>query len=287
MYEGVSLENLTAYLQHIDLLDAEGHDSGERIASLVLNRPDSANSFSGDLLLKLTDLLLEVAGDRSVRVLLVQGSGKHFSAGADLHWMKQASQMDFAGNLAEAEKLTCMFEALAKLKIPTIAMVKGAAFGGAVGLIAACDYALALDQAKFCLSEVKIGLIPAVILPYLARKLPSGQLHRYALSAQVFSASEAEAMGLIQKVVNLSEAEEELRLELEGLLLASPEAQSAFKKLFSSLADDQFQQSPQTAHAIASIRASKMGQQGLHAFFQKTAAPWVRKIPRSRHLLIP
>ncbi len=278
---------LAAYVHYTDLLDAEGKSSGDRLATLVLNRPDAANAFSGELLSQMTQIFQDLAKDRSLRLLLLQGSGKHFSAGADLHWMKAAAALDFAGNLAEAEKLTHMFEALAHLPFPTLAIAKGAAFGGAVGLIAACDYAWAYDQAKFCLSETKIGLIPAVILPYLARKIVPGQLQRHALSARVFQAQEAREMGLIQVVAKESELEDLLRAEIEQILLASPEAQTAYKSLQEQLRLEGYPQNEQTAHAIASIRASAMGQQGLSAFFQKTPAPWVRKLPSQVRLLIP
>ncbi len=281
------MEGLAAYLSYTDLLDHSGQETGERIATLVLNRPDVANAFSGELLSQISSLLQAVAQDKSVRLLLLQGSGKHFSAGADLHWMKAAAQLDFAGNLAEAEKLTVMFEALARLGIPTLALSKGAAFGGAVGLLAACDYVIAVEQSKFCLSETKIGLIPAVILPYLARKIQPAALHRLVLTARVVTAEEAQAVGLVQAVVKPSEAEDYLRQELELLLSASPEAQTSYKKLYQDLSTEGWQQGPETAHAIATIRASTLGQQGLQSFFQKSPAPWMRKIPATARLVIP
>lgn len=279
-------QSLAAYLRYTQLTDGDGQSTDERIATLVINRPDAANSFSGELLDQLTHLLGTIGKDPTVRLLLLQGEGKHFSAGADLHWMKEAAALDYQDNLREADKLMQMFEALSGLSIPTLALVKGAAFGGAVGLVAACDYAIGMEGAKFCLSEAKIGLIPAVILPYLARKMPAGFLHRQALSAQIFTAHEAETHGLLQKVVSPANVETFVRQEVEALLLASPEAQKAYKSLHRSLAVHGFEQSQVTTEAIAQIRASGMGQQGLKAFFQKVPPPWVRRLGKDATLVL-
>jgi methylglutaconyl-CoA hydratase len=165
--------------------------------------------------------------------------------------------------------------------MPSLALVKGAVFGGAVGLVAACDYALAWEGARFCLSEAKIGLIPAVILPYLARKLPASHLHRQVLSARVFTANEAIEMGLVQAVYPADLMEEHLHEEVNSLLSASPEAQSTYKSLFSELSRLQWQQGALTAAAIAEIRASSMGQAGLGAYFQKAPPPWILRVPKS------
>lgn len=267
-----------AFLHYLELEMLDGSPAPEKVACLVLNRPQQANAFSGALLLEITQLLKQVAQDPSIRLLLIQGAGKHFSAGADLNWMQEAARLDFAANCQEAEKLTHMFESLAQLSIPTLALAKGAAFGGAVGLIAACDYAFALEQARFCLSEAKIGLIPAVILPYLARKIPAGQLHRQTLTARIFTAPEALQLGLIQGVVDPESVEAMMREEINLLLSASPEAQSRYKALHRHLSTSNWQQCRDTVEAIAETRASPMGQAGLHAFFQKTSAPWCRRL---------
>ncbi|MCX6129718.1 MAG: enoyl-CoA hydratase-related protein [Proteobacteria bacterium] len=279
-------QELAAYLKYTNLENAAGEASEELLASLVINRQESANAFNGELLVQLQHLIKEVAANSKVRVLLLQGHGKHFSAGADLHWMKSSAQLDKAGNLLEAEKLMSMFEALVGLKIPTIAVVKGAAYGGAVGLIAACDYALALDNARFCLSEVKIGLLPAVILPYLGRKMQPGLLRRAILTGDVFSAEEALAMGLVQKLCSSTKMEVLLQEEINLLLAASPEAQSSSKQLFDLVSRRTWQQGPETVEAIAKIRVSRMGQQGLGAFFQKCDPPWRMRIAAGSSLYI-
>jgi methylglutaconyl-CoA hydratase len=278
---------LAAYLHYTALENSEGVVTEDRIATLVINRHEAANAFSGELLVQLTNLLDEVNRDATVRALLLQGSGKHFSAGADLHWMKQAAQLDYAGNVHEAEKLTAMFEALANLRIPSIAVAKGAAFGGAVGLIAACDYAVALDNARFCLSEVKIGLLPAVILPYLGRKMHPGALKRLMLTARVFHAEDALTSGLVQAVTPADGVEALLHDELNLVLSASPEAQTTCKGLYQTVEARSWAQGPETVEAIARTRASTMGQAGLSAFFQKTDPVWLRRVPRSERVFVP
>jgi methylglutaconyl-CoA hydratase len=282
------VESLAAYLHYIPLVSIEGRPSEARIATLVLNRPDAANAFSGDLLVRITQLLDEVAKDPSVRVLLLQGSGKHFSAGADLHWMKSSALLDFQGNLSEAKKLSAMFESLSALKIPTIAIIKGAVFGGAVGLLAACDYAFADESAKVCLSEAKIGLIPAVILPYLQRKIPAAALHRMVMGSQILTAEQLLKLGLVQEVAASAKGQLEalIRSEINALLQTSPEAQAAYKVLWSKIELGK-QDEEITADAIAKIRASQMGQHGLQSFFQKQPPTWILSLPEKIHVLIP
>ncbi len=278
--------SLAAYLHYTPLLDSAGNEAEARIATLVLNRPDAANAFSGELLVRITELLNEVKQDTSVRVLTLQGSGKHFSAGADLMWMKESAQLKFEGNLGEAKKLSAMFETLASLKIPTIAVVKGAVFGGAVGLLAACDYAFAEESAKVCLSEAKIGLIPAVILPYLQRKIAPAVLHRMAMGSPILTSDQLLKIGLVQDVASGSKLETLVRQELQALLQTSPEAQSAYKSLWAALTPG-VQNEDVTAHAIASIRASAMGQHGLQSFFKKETPDWVLHLPEKLSVLIP
>jgi len=280
------VQELAAYLHYTKLENALGEETEDRLATLIINRHEAANAFSGELLVQMKALLDEVQADPSVRLLLLQGSGKHFSAGADLHWMKQAAQMDYSGNIGEAEKLTAMFEALAGLRVPTIAVVKGAAFGGAVGLVVACDYALAVDNVRFCLSEVKIGLLPAVILPYLGRKIEPGSLKRYMLSARIFHADEAMAVGLVQAVATINEIESLLHEEVNLLLAASPEAQASCKWLYQRVEGQAWAQGPETVEAIARTRASSMGQAGLSAFFQKIDPPWLRRLPKLARLYV-
>ncbi len=276
------MSEAAAYLKFFPLPNSK---TKERIAALIINRPASANSFNGALLDKLSDLIEEVAKDPTCRLLLLQGAGKHFSAGADLTWMKEAAKLDYNGNKLEAEKLRRMFEALNNLTIPTIAVVNGAAFGGGVGLIAACDYAIAVDTAKICLSEVKIGLVPAVIMPYLARKMHRGHLNRLAMTGKVFNAAEAKEAGLVQIVTNAENLQHVLLEEINLLLQASPDAQKVYKNLEKIMRDTNAKQTDATVEAIANIRASASGQAGLQAFFDQKPAPWLDSFTKETNVL--
>ena len=266
-------------VKYVPVLNQDGSESSDRIASLCINRPGTANAFSGEILVSISKNLEEIAQDKSVRALLFQSIGKHFSAGADLNWMKDSAKLGFDHNFAEAKKLTAMFEQLCNMPMPTIAVAKGAAYGGAVGIIACCDYALATDDAKMCLSEARVGLIPAVILPYLSRKVRTGDLRRLTLTAKVFSANEAIMNGLVQIVEDRKSMNELLINELNQLLTASPHSQLAYKNLQVAITSQNNAQTDTTAKAIADIRASEMGQEGLTSFFEKRKPVWSKYLP--------
>lgn len=259
-------------------LPAVGGESG-RLAVLSLNRPDAANSFNDVVIREMIDHLVAVARAKDCRALVVRGKGKHFSAGADLAWMKASAQLGYEDNIKDARNLIGLFEALCHLPVPTLAVVTGSAFGGAVGLTACCDVALASEGARFCLSEIKLGLMPAVILPYLARKLQPGQLRRLALTGRLFSATEAETFGLVQRVASDDRLEQAVREELNGFLAGSPEAQSALKELLHKVQSESLRQGPHTAEGIAGLRVSASGQAGLQSFFDKRPAPWTKTLP--------
>lgn len=254
-------------------------DSPDTVAILTLSRPEAANAFNAAVISELTTQFARISGRADVRCLVLRGHGKHFSAGADLQWMKAAAKLTYADNLSDAARLAAMFEGLANLKIPTIALVNGSAFGGAVGLIAACDIAIAASDAKFALSEVKLGLLPAVILPYLARRMQPASLRRLALTGRPFTASEALASGLVVRVVPADDLEYAGREELAAVLAGSPIAQGEFKSLFAILSQQGFAQGKETSESIARLRTSLSGQEGLSAFFEKKPAPWVRELP--------
>lgn len=274
-----------AFVKYHKLLGPEGEESPFRLASLVLNRPDQANAFNGDMLDCIRSELEKIKDDKSIRLLIFQAKGKNFSAGADLNWMKETAQLSYEDNVKEATKLTDMFEALSKLEVPTIACVQGASYGGGVGIVACCDFALAADNALFCLSEVKIGLLPAVVLPYLNRKTACGQLRRHVLGGKSFSALEACEFGLVQLHCSPDMLEATLRAEVNQLLVASPEAQASYKRLQKYLSNHSYQQGDYTAAAIAIARASDFGQMGLSAFLDKKKAPWVCSLPEGEKLL--
>ena len=267
--------NAAAVVKYIDLVDQEGQKTGQRLANLVINRPQAANSFNSEMMLAITDHLNAIKKDSSIRVLLLQSVGKHFSAGADLKWMQECAMKSEQENRSEAEKLSRMFEALYHLDIPTIGAAKGAVYGGAVGLIACCDYAFAMETAKFCLSEVRIGLIPAVIVPYLARKMKSGDLQRFSLTGKIFTAEQARTTGLIQDISDSMTMQDLLVNEVNQLLSASPNAQKAYKALHEKARSAGFAQGSYSVEAISKTRASEEGKGGLAAFFSKSTPAWV------------
>ena len=274
-----------SFVKKTFLLDVDGNETKEFVASLVIDRPEKANSFSGELLLELSMHLKALSHDKGLRLLLIQGNGKHFSAGADLAWMKSSATLSLAENIKESEKLTELFELVYHFPHPVVSLCKGAIYGGAVGLVAASDYALAKSNTRFCLSEGRIGLIPAVILPYLSRKINQVNLRRLTLTAKEFSAKEALEKSLISEVYEVDEFEELVVEEINTLLSISPEAQQSYKELQRDLCENNFRQSKDTAIAISEIRASEMGKHGLNCFFEKKKPSWIRRLPKDKFIL--
>ncbi len=200
----------------------------------------------------------KVASDASLRFLIVRGRGKHFSAGADLAWMQQSAELDYATNLDDARELAELMYNLAKLKIPTLAVVQGAAFGGALGLISCCDMAIGADDAQFCLSEVRIGLAPAVISPFVVQAIGERATRRYALTAERFGGQRAREIGLLSESYASAELEQKVEQWIDNLLLNSPAAMRASKDLLREVGDGSLTPALRryTENAIARIRVS-------------------------------
>lgn len=257
-------------------LSVEVDDLGR--ATVTLDRPGLHNAFDDALVAALTAALEALGRDDRVRVVLLAARGKSFSAGADLGWMRRMASYSREDNLRDARALATLMRTLDGLPKPTVAVVQGAAYGGGVGLVACCDVALASSRATFCLSEVKLGLIPAVISPYLVAAIGPRATRRYALTAEPFDAAEARRLGLVHEVV----AEDALRPaadRLAGALLRNgPRAVAAAKALVARVAraplDDALE--AETAERIASLRASDEGREGLAAFLEKRAPAWVK-----------
>ena len=247
-------------------------------AEIVLNRPHAANAMSPAMLRELNKVLDDVAKTPH-RLLLITGSGRNFCAGADLRWMKESGAMGQAQNVVEAKLLSRFFAKLASLPMPVVALVNGAAFGGAVGLVACCDYAIASTAAKFCLSEVRIGLVPALILPYLLHKMPRTFLARAGLTGAVFTAEEAQQQGLVTKIIPCEDFKKELPAELNTLLQCAPQAQASFKKLLAEIRPSQTSSHAKaTINALTAARAADEAKAGIAAFFAKQQPPWVVKL---------
>lgn len=251
-------------------IDARG------VAQLVLNRPEVHNAFDDNMIQELIQALDLFAANPQVRVLLLRSSGKNFSAGADLGWMRSMADKNYAENLQDAGELARLMQKLDNFPAPTLAIVQGAAFGGAVGLVACCDIAIASDKASFCLSEVKIGLIPAVISPYVVRAIGERASRRYFLTAERFFAAEALHLGLLHQLVSEDELHGVSDAMVQTLLANSPAAVKAAKDLIFTVANQPTTQAliDETSRRIAQIRVSGEGQEGLSAFLQKRTPAW-------------
>lgn len=246
------------------------------VAYLTLNRVDVHNAFDDEFIELFIQHLDNISADNNLRVVLLLANGKHFSAGADLAWMKRMGQLSEEQNRADAQRLAELMYKLNYLNKPTIVMTKGSAFGGAVGLISCCDIALATYSAKFCLSEVKIGLSPAVISPFVLAAMGARACRRYFLSGEIFDAQHAKLLGLIHETFDDEESMAEKAAQLSKHICDnSPAAVQASKTLIHAVAepaDDKIRQ--YTVDLIARLRVSAEGQEGLSAFLEKRKASW-------------
>lgn len=250
-------------------------DSASGTATVTLNRPELHNAFNDAVIAEMTATFVRLGADPSVRRVVLRARGKSFSAGADLAWMQRMAGYSQDQNLADAGALATMMRTLNDLPKPTVALVQGPAFGGGVGLVACCDIAIAADSASFCLSEVKLGLIPAVISPYVIQAIGVRAARRYFLTAERFSALEAHRLGLVHEVVPEHMLDAALARLLDRLAEGGPQAQAAAKDLIAAV----MHRPPETvlddtAARIAAIRASDEGREGIAAFLDKRPPAW-------------
>ena len=254
----------------LNQVDAKG------VATITLNRPERHNAFDDTLIRELTAALRQLARDAAVQVVVLTSTGQSFSAGADLGWMRSMAGKSPAENLADARALAELMHTLDRLEKPTIARVQGAAFGGGLGLIACCDVAIADRRARFCLSEVRLGLTPATISPYVVAAIGARQARRYFTTAEVFDAPRAREIGLVHEVV----PEGELDIAIDGVVRATlqgaPGAQAEAKALVFLCAGRAIDAacSDETSRLIAARRTTAEAQEGLAAFLDKRAPAW-------------
>jgi methylglutaconyl-CoA hydratase len=245
---------------------------------VTLNNPDRHNAFDDTLIADLTAGLKSLDANEAVRVVVLSATGKSFSAGADLNWMKRMAEYSEEQNFRDAQGLAELMRTLHDCPKPTIARVHGPAFGGGVGLVACCDIAVGTQNAAFSLSEAKLGLIPAVISPYVIAAIGERAAHRYFLTAEKFDAAEAYRLGLLHELVVDDEALDEKINELcTALLLAGPCAIHEGKQLIAAVANTRIdaQLIDDTARRIARVRASAEGKEGVAAFLGKRKPHWI------------
>jgi len=253
--------------------------SGRGVATITMCRADVHNAFDDELIDRLRRELQGLENDPTVRVVVLAAEGKSFSAGADLNWMKRMAEYDRAENLEDAKNLGKLMAVLFRMRQPTVAMVQGPAYGGGVGLVACCDVAIASEDAHFCLSEVRLGLIPAVIGPYVIEAMGERQATRYMLTAEKFSAERARELGLVHEVVPADRLADKRNEIVDALLRGGPRALSEVKNLVSYITNSATQDEKvvrDTAGHIARVRATEEGQEGVAAFLEKRKPKWVK-----------
>lgn len=247
------------------------------VATVTLNRPDVRNAFNDEVILELTQAFHELQMRDDVRCIVLAANGTAFCAGADLNWMRSMADYTYAQNLADAGRLATMMQTIYACQKPTIAKIQGDVYAGGTGLVAACDIAVSVDTAHYCLSEVKLGLIPATISPYVIRAMGARAAHRYFLTAERFSATEALRIGFVHEVVHPEALNNRVAELAQTLVSAGPEAVRLCKKLVQDVAEQEITPAlvQMTVAAIADVRVSPEGREGVQSFLQKRKPSWL------------
>jgi methylglutaconyl-CoA hydratase len=246
------------------------------IGVIWMNRPEVRNAFNETMIAELTRAFQAADADASIRAVVLAGHGPAFCAGADLNWMKKMAGYSLKENHADAMQLATMLNTIYMMKKPTLARVHGPAFAGGMGLVAACDIAIAAQEAEFCLSEVKLGLTAATISPYVVAAMGERHARRFFLTAERFTAAEAFRIGLVHDLAPLAGLDESVNALLGNLLAASPAAIAASKELIRAVARAPIdaQMMVDTATRIAVARASADGKEGIRSFLEKRKPAW-------------
>ena len=256
-------------------LSISRRDAG--VAQVTMSRPGVCNAFDETMIAELDSAFARLAGDATVRVIVLAGNGRHFSAGADLQWMQRASAASPQWNLDDARRFAAMLARLESCPKPTVARVQGAALGGGVGLACACDIAIAADDVSFSISEARFGILPAVIGPYLVNAVGKRQAKRLALTSARIGAVEALTIGLVQRVVPAEALDDAVAATVIELLAGGPDAQREIKQLFARLEVGPITAEVRelTAQTISRVRGTDEAREGFAAFLGKRAAKWV------------
>lgn len=247
-----------------------------QIGRIFFNRPEIHNAFNAAVIDELTFLFDQLSEDKELRVVVITGEGKSFCAGADLNWMRSVVDQTFDENLNESNRLADLFYKIYSFKLPVIGKINGAAIGGGTGFVAVCDIAVAAESAKFSFSEVKIGVVPACIGPYVIKKMGEGKARELFITGERMKGPRAFEVGLVNKTVPDEQLDDEIESLIKVILSSGPEAVAMAKKLVSEvpqMTPEQFK--PYTAEMIARLRISDEGQEGMDAFLNKRKPKWV------------
>ncbi|WP_296173206.1 enoyl-CoA hydratase/isomerase family protein [Psychrobacter sp. UBA2769] len=252
-------------------------DIDQHKATVTLNRPEIRNAFNDEMIAELTEVFTTLGNDEQVRVIVLAAAGKAFCAGADLNWMRAMADYSYEENLADADKLAQMLKTIYECPKPTVAAIQGDVYAGGMGLVAVCDVAIAVKIANFCLSEVRLGLAPATISPYVIKALGARASQRYFLSAEVFDAKKARQLGFIHERVSEESLDDAVAAFCDKVVKNSPDAVKTCKRLLHEIAgapiiDDLI---ADTVKGIADIRSSEQGKEGVQAFLQKRKPDWL------------
>jgi methylglutaconyl-CoA hydratase len=247
-----------------------------KVATVTLDRPEARNAFNAALIARLHETFTALAADDGVRVVVLTGTGEVFSAGADIHWMQESVAFTRAENEQDARAIAAMWEAIDRCPKPVVAKVNGAAFGGGIGLVCCADIAVAVEGARFAFSEVRLGIVPATIAPFVLRKIGPSHARALFLTGERFDAARAREIGLVHHVVPTEELDAAVQRQIEMLLQGGPEALAAAKELVHELPGmTHGEQHAYTAAMIADRRTSPEGQDGLRAFLARRSPSWI------------
>ncbi|MHB1248853.1 MAG: enoyl-CoA hydratase/isomerase family protein [Polaromonas sp.] len=247
------------------------------VSTVTLNRPEVRNAFNDEVIAELTQAFIQLGQDPRVRAIVLAAEGPAFCAGADLSWMRRMADYSREENLADAAQLAEMLRVIYTCPKPTVARIQGDVYAGGMGLVAACDMAVSVDSANYCLSEVRLGLFPATISPYVIRAMGARAAHRYFLTAERFDAREAHRIGFIHSVVSAEALDARVAELAQALVNAGPAAVKACKRLLQDVAghDISAELIARTVQGIADIRASDEGKEGVQSFLQKRKPSWL------------
>lgn len=251
----------------------------QHVATVTLNRPEKRNAFNDEMISELSAAFEQLSANDEVRVIVLAAAGKAFCAGADLNWMRAMADYSYEENLTDADKLAQMLKTIYECPKPTVAAIQGDVYAGGMGLVAACDVAFAVKIANFCLSEVRLGLAPATISPYVIRALGARAAQRYFLSAEVFDAKKARQLGFIHDRVSEESLDDVVAIFCANVVKNSPDAVKTCKTLLHEVAGEPITEKliNKTVKGIADIRASEQGKEGVQAFLQKRRPVWQAK----------